>query len=204
MYAAGEYDLAGFAVGVVDRHEIVTGKEIAAGDVVLGVSSNGLHSNGYSLARKVLLERAGLRLQDRHEYLGETVVDALLRPTPIYARTTVAALSVPGVRGFCHITGGGLPGNLPRILPEGLGIDIDPGSYRLPPIFTLIQELGEVETLEMRRTFNMGLGLCVIVARPQADAVLAALRAAGEPAQRVGEVVSRPGVHEDHLVAFTS
>ncbi|HEX2678184.1 MAG TPA: phosphoribosylformylglycinamidine cyclo-ligase [Polyangiales bacterium] len=203
MYAAGEYDLAGFAVGVVERSAIVNGKSVKPGDVVLGLESTGLHSNGYSLARKVLLDHAKLSLDARVPELGETLAEALLRPTPIYARAAAAALSVPGaVHAFSHITGGGLPGNIPRVLPKDLGVDLDAKTWRVPPILSLIQRLGEVELHEMRRTFNMGLGLIVVVAADKADAVLAALRAAGEPAQRVGVVVSRPGVAEDDLVAF--
>ncbi|HEX7478342.1 MAG TPA: phosphoribosylformylglycinamidine cyclo-ligase [Polyangiales bacterium] len=202
MYAPGEYDLAGFAVGVVDRAAIVTGKEIEAGDVVLGLESNGLHSNGYSLARKVLLEHAGLALSERAAGLSEPLVDALLRPTPIYARAAKAALAAGGVHGFCHITGGGLPGNTPRILPPGLGVDFDPRSWKLAPIFELVQRLGEVETREMRRTFNMGLGLLVIVEPSRADDVMAALSALGEPVRRVGAVVKRVADDEEQLISF--
>ncbi len=202
MYAAGEYDLAGFAVGVVDRANIIDGTRVRAGHVVLGLESNGLHSNGYSLARKVLLDHAKLSLGDRPSGLSESLVDALLRPTPIYARAAAAALSVPGVRAFSHITGGGLPGNIPRVLPKDLGVTLDPKTWRVPEILSLIQRHGEVEIGEMRRTFNMGLGLVVVVEPAQADAVLAALQEAGEPAKRVGEIVARPGVHEDLLVDF--
>ncbi len=202
MYAPGEYDLAGFAVGVVDRSLLVTGEHIEAGNVVLGLESNGLHSNGYSLARKVLLEHAKLQLGERADGLNETLAEALLRPTPIYARAAAAALQAGGVHGFCHITGGGLPGNVPRILPAALGVDLDAKLWSVPPVLQLVQRLGDVELGEMRRTFNMGLGLVVIVEASRADAVLTALAAAGEPVRRVGVVVKRPGVDEDHLISF--
>ena len=171
MYAAGEYDLAGFTVGVVERSEIVTGQTIEAGDIVLGLESNGLHSNGYSLARKVLLEHAKLPLADRVESLGEPLVDALLRPTPIYARAAVAALSVKGVRGFSHITGGGLPGNVPRVLPLGKRVFLKRGSWPIPPVFTWLQRLGDVEQPEMDKVFNNGIGFVMIVSPYFADSI---------------------------------
>jgi phosphoribosylformylglycinamidine cyclo-ligase len=202
MYAAGEYDLAGFAVGVVDRANIIDGKAVRPGDVVLGLESTGLHSNGYSLARKVLLEHARLGLADPHPDLGESLAEALLRPTAIYARAAAIAIDAGGVHAFSHITGGGLPGNVPRVLPKDLAVRLDAETWRLPAIFSLIQRLGGVELAEMRRTFNMGLGLVIVVDATRAASVLAALRAAGEPAVQVGEVVSRPGVHEDHAVEF--
>ncbi len=202
MYADGEYDLAGFAVGVVDRAAIVSGQQIEAGDVILGIESNGLHSNGYSLARKVLFDRAQLSLAQPAPGLHEPLVDALLRPTPIYARAAKTALAAGEIRGFCHITGGGLPGNTPRILPPGLGVDLDARSWKLAPIFELVQRLGEVETAEMRRTFNMGLGLLVFTPAAHADAVLAALSRSGEPVERVGVVVKRTAANEEDLVRF--
>jgi phosphoribosylformylglycinamidine cyclo-ligase len=193
MYADGEYDLAGFAVGVVDRKAIIDGTRVRAGDAVIGVASSGLHSNGYSLARKTLLEHAGLALDATVPELGETVGDALIRPTRIYARA-VAALQAAGVdvRALSHITGGGLPGNVPRVLPEGVGVALDPSRWPLPPIFGLVERLGDVALREMRRTFNMGLGLVVVVPAAEVEAALAALSASGERAFAVGSVESVP------------
>jgi phosphoribosylformylglycinamidine cyclo-ligase len=202
LYAAGEYDLAGFAVGVVERSAMVTGQAIRAGDVVLGVASNGLHSNGYSLARKVLLEKAALPLAGIPAGLGEPLVDALLRPTRIYVKAVQTALATGAVRGLCHITGGGLPGNIPRILPPGLGVELELRQWRRPPIFDLIAELGGVQEREMRRTFNLGLGFIVIAARGAEARVIEALRQSGEDAMRVGAVVDMPEAVDEARVRF--
>ncbi len=189
MYAAGEYDLAGFAVGVVDRKKIIDGTRVRTGDAVIGVASSGLHSNGYSLARKTLLEHAKLETTSHHEALGETVGAAMIRPTRIYAKA-VRALLEEGldVRAISHITGGGLPGNVPRVLPDGIGVALDAATWPLPPIFALIQELGSVALGEMRRTFNMGLGLVIVVPADQASRTIAALEGAGEEAFAIGTV----------------
>lgn len=188
FYKDGEYDLAGFAVGVVERSKILDGKRIEAGDVVLGVSSSGLHSNGFSLARKVLLEHAKLSLDAQPEGLEENLGRTLLTPTRIYAKAVAAALEAGDVRGLCHVTGGGLVGNLPRILPEGLGARVREDALPVPPIFELIRREGEVETHEMRRTFNMGIGLTVIVPKSDAAAVQSALEAQGETCAVLGEI----------------
>lgn len=191
MYADGEYDLAGFAVGVVERAKILDGSRVKKGDVVLGVASSGLHSNGYSLARKVLFERLGLGIHDQVPGLGKTAAEALLVPTRIYARAVKELFAAvgEGVHGLSHITGGGLPGNLPRVLPEGLGARLDLSVFERPGIFRVIAEFGPVEEAEMRRTFNLGVGLVVVVAPSQAEAALAALSASGEQAFRLGEVI---------------
>lgn len=194
------YDLAGFAVGVVERADILPRQSISAGDVVLGVASSGLHSNGYSLARKVCFEVAGLSLDDVPEALGEPLVDALLRPTRIYGRAVQAALSAGGVKGLCHVTGGGLPGNLPRILPEGLGAELDVARWQPAPIFDWLQGLGGIERREMFRAFNMGLGMVIVVSADCAEAVEAAVTAAGEQVTTVGQVIAMPGVGGEERV----
>ncbi|MFW5925130.1 MAG: phosphoribosylformylglycinamidine cyclo-ligase [Myxococcota bacterium] len=201
FYAEGEYDLAGFAVGVVSRRAIVEGSAVGVGDRVIGVASSGLHSNGYSLARKALLERAGLRLDERVDSLGDTVGQTLLRPTRIYAKAVRAALDTGGVHGLCHVTGGGLPGNLPRILGDGLGIDLRPDEWTRPAVFDLIERAGEVTEEEMRRTFNLGIGFVVLADASASDAVVAALGDAGETAWDIGEVVQRTA-GEDPVVRF--
>ncbi|MFN7697755.1 MAG: phosphoribosylformylglycinamidine cyclo-ligase [Deltaproteobacteria bacterium] len=189
MYAPGEYDLAGFAVGVVDRKRILDGTRVSPGDAVLGVASSGLHSNGYSLARKTLLEHAKLTVDAHVTDLGETVGEAMLRPTRIYARGVRALLDAKlDVRAISHITGGGLPGNVPRVLPEGTGVALDATRWPLPPIFSLIQRLGQVALPEMRRTFNMGLGLVLVVPEREAPAAISALEGAGERAFHIGSV----------------
>lgn len=191
MYAEGEYDLAGFAVGVVERAKILDGKRVKAGDAVIGVASSGLHSNGYSLARRVLEREMGLAMSDQVAELGKTVGEELLTPTRIYAQAVAALLDALGdeVRALSHITGGGLPGNVPRVLPDGLGVRLDPATWERPAVFRVIAAGGPVEEAEMRRTFNLGVGLVAVVAREAADRAVATLGAAGERAWVAGEVI---------------
>ena len=186
LYAEGEYDLAGFAVGVVERDEIIDGSAVREGDVILGLPSSGLHSNGYSLARKVLLEVGGLGLDLPVPELGRTLGEELLEPTRLYTRHLVAVLDA-GLRphGIVHITGGGWPGNISRVIPEGLCAVCDPATVSLPPIFPLIQRLGEVAEEEMYHTFNMGLGMVLVVAP--------------EDAERCGEYLDQSAMAACHL-----
>lgn len=204
MYAPGEYDLAGFSVGVVDRAKLIDGKRVAPGDVVLAVASSGLHSNGYSLARRVFEGEMKLAMGDRVAELGKTVGEALLVPTRIYARAVAALLAAAGdeVKALSHITGGGLPGNLPRVLPDGLGARVDLGSYERPAIFRVLERGGPVEEAELRRTFNLGVGLVVVVAKGAADRALEALRSAGETAWAFGEIVPVGDVAFEDRVLF--
>ncbi|RMH38585.1 MAG: phosphoribosylformylglycinamidine cyclo-ligase [Deltaproteobacteria bacterium] len=192
MYADGEYDLAGFCVGVVDRGAIRDGRSLAAGDVLLGLASSGIHSNGLSLARRALLDELGLSYDDRPDELGgASVADALLEPTRIYARALVGIRDQ--FKAAAHITGGGLVDNPPRMLrDDSLAVRLVPASWPVPPVFDLIASAG-VETDEMRRTFNLGLGMVVAVAPERADAVAGALAAAGERVYRVGAIVPRDG-----------
>jgi phosphoribosylformylglycinamidine cyclo-ligase len=189
MFTHGEYELAGFAVGVVSRAGVLGPKRVKPGDRILGLASSGLHSNGYSLARRVLLEMAGLRLDEHLPELGTTLGEALLAPTRIYARV-VRALSEalgPELHALCHITGGGLPGNLPRVLPSGTVARVaEPAP--LPPIFQLIEQRGPVLREEMRRTFNLGIGMVVIVSKEAFERASATLRAAGERVFTLGSV----------------
>ncbi len=187
MYAPGEYDLAGFCVGVVARSRLVDGSRVAEGDHVLGLASSGLHSNGYSLARRVL----GDASEERPEELGgATVAEALLRPTRLYARIvrTLCARSDVDVRAMSHVTGGGLPGNLPRVLPEGLGVRLG-APWQRPPVFDLIARRGPVEEPEMRATFNLGVGFVFVVAASTATGAARALHDAGETPIDLGRVV---------------
>jgi phosphoribosylformylglycinamidine cyclo-ligase len=204
FYAPGEYDLAGFAVGVVERDAILDGKRVRPGDAAIGVASSGLHSNGYSLVRKVLLEHAGLALDATPEGLGEPLIDALLRPTRIYARAVRALSEAVELRALAHITGGGLPGNVPRVLPDGLGVDLDPASWERAPIFDLVQRLGDVAEPEMRRAFNLGLGLVAFVPAADAQRAVDALVQAGERASIVGRVVPTPGAEFEDRVRFAA
>lgn len=193
FYASGEYDLAGFAVGVVARKLIIDGASVKAGDIVVGLASSGLHSNGYSLARRALVDGTSpLSLDEAVDPVGH-LGDALLQPTRIYVDASKIAID-HGVHAMCHITGGGLPENLPRVLPDGLGIRLDPSSWKPQPIFDLIQQRGGVADAEMRRTFNMGIGFTVVVDRERADALISALDENGERAFAIGEVVDGEGV----------
>lgn len=192
--AVGEFDLAGFAVGVVERDAIVTGEHAAPGDVVLGLPSPGLRSNGYSLARRVLLERAGLGYDDpAWEGAEVTVADELLRPSVIYAPAILAATRAVEVRAVAHITGGGIPGNLPRVLPDTVDAELDPTTWEVPRIFTEIVRLGSIAPAEAASAFNLGLGMCVVVAPGDVDLALRVLRHADQAARVVGRLVPGSG-----------
>ena len=175
MYAPGDYDLAGFCVGVAEKERVIDGRAIEPDDLVIGVASTGLHSNGFSLARKIAFDIAGHKATDRVEELGETVGEVLLRPTQIYVRPVRKVLSYYRVKnivhGIAHITGGGLHENLERILPEGIQVVIDRAGWPVPPVFTWLQRLGEVDQAEMDQVFNMGLGLVLIVAPFYAESI---------------------------------
>jgi phosphoribosylformylglycinamidine cyclo-ligase len=191
VYRPGEYDLAGFAVGVVERADIPNPKKIRPGDVLIGLASSGLHSNGYSLARKVLAERE-MRLDERIEELGCTLADELLRPTTIYAKIAGELFAKHRIKGLANITGGGVLENLPRVMPEKVQAVIERGSWKVLPIFGLIQRLGGIEQVEMDRTFNNGLGMVAIVAKDDADRTMALLRRRKCAAFIIGEVRRGP------------
>lgn len=191
MYAKDDYDLAGFSVGAAERSDILTGDKVGAGDVILGLTSSGLHSNGFSLVRRVV-EKAGLDYAapapfDETQPLGEV----LLEPTRIYVKACLAALKTGGVHAFAHITGGGLIENIPRMMPDDLAADIDVSQWKLPPVFTWLAKAGGIERREMARTFNCGIGMCVIVSAEQADLIASALSGAGETVVRLGSVTTR-------------
>lgn len=189
LYAEGEYDLVGFAVGAVERDRVIDGSAVAAGDVLIGLPSSGLHSNGYSLARYVLLDTAGLPLDAEVPELGRTLGAELLEPTRIYAGSLVRLFREgPLPHALAHITGGGIGGNVARAIPDGLTAHVAMGSFVRPPIFELIQRTGDVAEAEMRRTFNLGLGMVLAVAADDADATVEVLRAAGENPLPIGEV----------------
>jgi phosphoribosylformylglycinamidine cyclo-ligase len=190
LYAAGEYDLAGFVVGIVERARIIDGTAVKPGDVVLGLASSGLHSNGYSLARRIVFEVMGLAIDAPLPGTGRSVADELLEPTRIYVRAILPVRD--DVTAMAHVTGGGLTGNLPRVLPEGCRALVRPAAWaeRRPPVFRTLQEAGRVEEAEMFRTFNMGIGYVVVTRPTLADSVGARLRAAGEEVVVIGEVVA--------------
>ena len=188
FYREDEYDLAGFAVGIVERSRLINGSSIEDGDLLIGLPSSGLHSNGYSLARKVLLEKVGLKADSFVPQLGTNLGEALLTPTRIYVKTVLALLEEVEVRGMAHITGGGLGENLARILPAGLGAEIDGSAIEIPAIFNLIAELGQVPRGEMFRTFNMGIGFVLALAPHYYDKALKCLHSKGEKTIVIGRV----------------
>ena len=190
FYPEGEYDVAGFAVGIVDKKKIIDGKNIEAGDVIIGLASSGLHSNGFSLARKVLFERGFLQPDSYLEAMGASLGTLLLEPTRIYVKPILEILKTIQVKGIAHITGGGLTENVPRVLPEDVDAKIDTQSFPKPPIFDFIQKIGSIEEEEMYRVFNMGIGMVLIVSREDAPGVLEICNTMGEKAFSIGTVVS--------------
>ncbi len=197
LYGPGEYDLAGSIVGIVERGKIVNGENVKPGDVVLGLASEGLHTNGYSLARQALLEDGKMPLDSPLAELGgATLGDALLWPHRCYAPAVLPLLATsPGlVKAMTHITGGGFVDNIPRVLPDGIGVQIDKSTWQVPPLFRLIQEKGGVSETEMFRVFNMGIGYVLIVPAVAAEDALARLRESGETAYRLGETIAGEGV----------
>jgi len=198
FYAEGEYDVAGFIVGMVDREKIIDGKAICVGDVVLAMPAVGLHTNGYSLARKLLFEVAGYQVNTELRSIGSTVAEALLKPHLSYLRPVERLLDLRVIKGMAHITGGGLTENIPRILPENTAVEIKKGGWPVLPIFELLQRIGEVPDAEMYRTFNMGVGMVIVCAEADAAAVMAHLGERGMQCYQIGRVV--PG---DKTVFFT-
>jgi phosphoribosylformylglycinamidine cyclo-ligase len=188
LYKAGEYDLAGFAVGVVERSKIPVPARIKPGDKIIGIASSGLHSNGYSLARKVLLDHAKLKPSSKIAELGCTLADELLKPTLIYSRVTKELFERFKVKGLANITGGGVLENIPRVLPENVMAVLERGSWPVPPIFEMIQRLGKITRHEMDRTFNNGIGMTAIVAPADVDGVLTLLRRRKFAASVIGEI----------------
>ena len=192
FYQKGEYDLAGFSVGVVEREAILTGEKIKPGDAVIGLASSGLHSNGFSLARRVLLEQAELSLDSSLDGMDNTLGETLLTPTRIYVKTILPLIKDFSIHGLAHITGGGITRNVPRVLPQGCRADIRKNTWPIPPIFSHIQKFGHVEEDEMYRVFNMGIGFVLVVSADQEQAVIDRANALGEQAMGIGQIVEDP------------
>jgi phosphoribosylformylglycinamidine cyclo-ligase len=193
-YAPGDYDLAGFIVGIVEKSRALTGEAVQEGDTLLGLPSSGLHTNGYTLARKALFEGLGLRVDARQPELGTTVGEALLAPHRAYLAALEPLIERRKIHALAHITGGGFPGNIPRVLPKGLGARISRSAWTVPPLFRLIQKGGAVSDDEMFRTFNMGIGMVVVVAPGDLHDVEHSLERRGEPSYVIGSVVAGAGV----------
>ena len=191
MYPVGDYDLAGFCVGIVERERIIDGSRVRAGDAVIGLASSGPHSNGFSLIRRLLADTGA---DASTEVGGARLLELLMAPTRIYVKPLLALAASVDVHGLAHITGGGLTDNIPRVLPEGLGVRIESRAWRRAPVWGWIQASGRISDAEMHRTFNCGIGMAVVVAHADAESALGLLRGAGEQASVIGEVVTGPGV----------
>jgi len=198
MYPDGEYDLAGFAVGAVEKSQIIDGSKIVPGDVVLGLASSGAHSNGYSLVRKIIdVAKPDLNA----DFHGRPLAEVLLAPTRIYVKPLLALMASLEVKGMVHITGGGLVENVPRVLRDNLTAVLHRDAWTMPPLFQWLQQHGGVADAEMHRVFNCGIGMAVIVSKENADAAMAQLKAAGETVMRIGEIRARAdGEHQTIVV----
>ena len=197
MYAPDEYDIAGFSVGVVDKSRIITGESIRPGDVVLGLASSGLHSNGFSLVRKLLLEQGGLSLTDVAPDGSSTLGEVLLTPTRIYVRSMLELIKQVNVKGAAHVTGGGFLENIPRVLPEGTSVEIEYGAWPIHPVFTWCKEIGKLTASELFMTFNMGIGMVIVVGEEEANTAIRSLEQSGEAVYRIGRVTE--GSRQVHI-----
>ncbi len=195
FYEDGEYDMAGFAVGIVEKSKIIDGSKIKAGDLLIGLPSSGIHSNGYSMVRKLFFDELGMTTDTFVDGLNNTLGETLLKPTRIYVDVCTKIMEIHEIKGMVHITGGGFYENIPRILPKGLGVRIELGSWKTLPIFQLIQKFGQVEDSEMFSTFNMGIGMILVVDQEEAAEVIKDLECLGEEAYIIGQVMEEiPGV----------
>lgn len=192
MYKDNEYDLAGFAVGIAEKSELITGDDILCGDVIIGLPSSGIHSNGYSLVRKII---ENLDLDKTYEGLSRPLGEALLAPTKIYAKALAAVMKEATIKGVSHITGGGFYENFPRMLPDGLGVQLERSSWHVPEIFHLLQEKGNIPDREMFSVFNMGIGMALVVDEREAESVLSILQQYEQDVAIIGSVTSTKGVH---------
>lgn len=190
LYQPGDYDLAGFVVGIGERNEIIDGSDIRVGNKIIGLASSGLHSNGFSLVRKIIFEELGLSVDDQIEEFGCTVGEELIKPTRIYVESVLKVLRNYTINGLIHNTGGGFIDNVPRMLPKGCRAIIESGSWTIPPIFPFLQEKGQIPQLEMYRTFNMGIGMMALVPDSEVDDIMLQFTALGEQPFVIGEIVS--------------
>ncbi len=192
FYKEDEYDIAGFAVGVVEKSKIVNGAGITPGDVLVAIPSSGLHSNGFSLVRKVFFEVAGYNVETYVDELGRTVGEEMLEPTTIYVKQVLPLIELYKIKGMAHITGGGLTENIPRVLPEGTAAAINRGSWTKLPVFELIKRIGNIDEQEMFRTFNMGIGMVLVVEQSLSDKLVKHINSGGGQAKIIGEIISYP------------
>jgi len=202
FYPKGEYDLSGFAVGIVERKKIITGENIKPGDILIGLASSGLHSNGFSLVRKILLEQEKMNLKEVFEGFNVSLGEELLKPTRIYVNSILTLMDKCEIKGIAHITGGGFYDNIPRILPKGVAINVYCSNWPKLPIYKLIQDKGQISDKEMYHTFNMGIGLVIVVEPEEKTSVLQILNGAGESAYCIGEVIPRRAPAEKEIVSI--
>lgn len=198
FYSDDEYDMAGFAVGIADRKKIIDGSKVADGDILIALPSSGIHSNGYSLVRKVFFDKMDMDVNDYVEELGTTLGDALITPTRIYVKACKAVFEKFDVHGVVHMTGGGFYENIPRIIPAGLGAEIETGTWEVPAIFNYIQKCGNIDLKEMFSTFNMGVGMIITVDPADAEGVIEALTEAGEKPAVIGKISTTEGISISH------
>lgn len=194
FYPVGEYDIAGFAVGVAEKSQLITSDRVKEGDVLLGLPSSGVHSNGYSLVRKIVFDHKGFKGDEYIAELGKTIGEELLTPTRLYPKTCLPLINNFDIHGMVHITGGGFYDNIPRALPENMAVEIDSSVWQMPTIFKLLQEWGNVDWKEMYRTFNMGIGMIIMTSAEEAEKIKAHLQAANETVYEIGKVVK--GYHK--------
>jgi len=192
MYQDGEYDIAGFSVGIAEKSQLISAQNVKAGQAVIGLSSSGIHSNGFSLVRKILFKDNHVSLSEPFD--GSTIGETILTPTKIYVKSVMAVLQKIQVSGIAHITGGGFIENMPRCLQDTQGLSIKKGSWKIPPIFSKLQDLGKIAESEMYNVFNMGIGMILIVDQKDVDQALSILSSHGETAQVIGEVTHSPGI----------
>ena len=201
MYPEGEYDLAGFAVGVVEKDRIIDGRSIQAGDVVLGLASSGVHSNGYSMVRRVLANLSSSQIENIN-IEGKSLREQLMTPTRIYVKSILSLLQKMPVKGIAHITGGGLPGNVPRVLPPNTRAVLDRSTWQLPLVMSWLQSTGPISDEEMLTTFNCGIGLVLLIDPARADEAITHLEAMGEKVYRIGYIETTHGVSEADALRF--
>lgn len=199
MYASDDYDLAGFSVGIVEKQELLTPEKIHEGDILIGLASSGIHSNGFSLVRKIFFKDHSFQLEDKLEELeGDCLGDVLLTPTRIYVKPVLPLIKKGLINGISHVTGGGFIENLPRMLPEDLAVEISKGTWEIPVIFNLMKEYGQLKEAEMYEIFNMGIGMVLAVGKESVDEVMLSLKESGEKAYQIGQVVSK----ESDVISF--
>ncbi|MEF9991835.1 MAG: phosphoribosylformylglycinamidine cyclo-ligase, partial [Peptostreptococcaceae bacterium] len=195
MYSEEDYDLAGFSVGIADKNKIISGQDVKVGDALIGIASSGIHSNGYSFIRKIFLEEYKYELTDYIEELKMTLGEALLVPTKIYVKLVMELISKFELKAIAHITGGGIIENIPRVIPKGLGIDIKKDSWEKPSIFKMIESFNAIDEVELHKSFNMGIGLSIVVDAEKAEEIVNFINKSGEKAYIIGQVVdSHEGV----------